>query len=249
MLNRRVYQLLFYAYALLAAPWFAGNLRAAFENREVFLLPGLIILLALIAETVALPWAFRRWHSAAGGKSGIPLQLGAAICISHAILTYFLGIYLLDAFGVMGVGTAGDGQAFWMAATFILLFFRESYLFFATGVALRSVKPVSKGQDIAVGILLLFFRCVAYTSYWDVMMAVGPVRGMHSAVWIVLGPALVLIFYIIYLPIRMTDLLGAYYTEGAVAGRRETRRLLVSGAVLALYPVFGPGLIALVTGR
>ena len=244
-----VFTLLFYAYALLGAPWFRGSLLRAFKTEKVCLLPGLILLFALVAETIALPGKFRAWHSDDSKGPGIPLKLGSAICITHVILTYFLGIYILDAFGVMGAVKIEGPQARWMAMTFILLFFREGYLLFAAGAALRSKKPISKTEEIAAGVLLLCFQCIAYTAYWDVMMAIGPVKGLHWAAWIVLGPALILLFYIVYLPIRMTDLLGAYYIDGPTAGRAITRRLLLSGAVLGFYPVAGPPLIALITGH
>jgi len=243
------FTLLFYAYALFGAPWFRGSLRSAFETEEVCLLPGLILIFALVAETIALPEKFRAWHSNNGKETGIPLKLGSAICITHVILTYFLGIYILDAFGVMGGVAIKGTEARWMAITFILLFFREGYLLFATGSALRSKKPISKTVEIAAGVLLLCFQCIAYTAYWDVMMAIGPTTELHWAAWIVLGPALILVFYIVYLPIRMTDLLETYYIEGPAAGRRTTIQLLISGAILGFYPVFGPPLIALITGH
>jgi hypothetical protein len=131
----------------------------------------------------------------------------------------------------------------------LLLFFREGYLLFATGSALRSKKPISKTVEIAAGVLLLCFQCIAYTAYWDVMMAIGPTTELHWAAWIVLGPALILVFYIVYLPIRMTDLLETYYIEGPATGRRTMIQLLISGAILGFYPVFGPPLIALITGN
>ena len=206
------------------------------------------MIFALIAETIALPEKFRSWHSNDGKETDIPLKLGASICITHVILTYFLGIYILDAFGVMGGVKIAGGQARWMAMTFILLFFREGYLLFATGSALRSKKPISKTGKISAGFLILCFQCVAYTAYWDVMMAIGPSTDLHWAAWIVLGPALIMIFYIVYLPIRMTDILGSYYIEGPAAGRKTTIQLLISGAMLGFYPVVGPPLIALITG-
>ena len=120
------FTLLFYAYALFGAPWFRGSLRSAFETEEVCLLPGLILIFALVAETIALPEKFRAWHSNNGKETGIPLKLGSAICITHVILTYFLGIYILDAFGVMGGVAIKGTEARWMAITFILLFFSSS---------------------------------------------------------------------------------------------------------------------------
>ena len=81
------------------------------------------------------------------------------------------------------------------------------------------------------------------------MMEISPTTSMHWAAWFVLGPALILIFYIVYLPIRMTDLLESYYIAGPSAGRRTTIQLLISGAVLGLYPVVGPHLITLIAGN
>ena len=242
-----IFTLLFYTYALFGAPWFRGSLRRAFETEEVCLWPGLILIFALVAETIALPEKFRSWHSNNEKETDIPLKLGSAICITHVILTYFLGIYILDSFGVMGGVKIEGAQSRWMAITFILLFFREGYLLFATGSALRSKKPISKIGKISAGVLLLCFQCIAYTAYWDVMMAIGPTTSMHWAMWLVLGPALILIFYIVYLPIRMTDLLETYYIEGPAAGRKTTIQLLISGAVLGIYPVIGPPLIALIS--
>jgi hypothetical protein len=244
-----IYTLLFYAYALLGAPWFRGSLRRAFETEQVCMWPGLILIFALLAETIALPLKFRVWHSDGGKECGLPLKLGSAICITHVILTYFLGIYILDAFGVMGGVKIEGGASRWMAMTFILLFFREGYLFFASSRASRSKKPIPKSAKIGCDILLLFFQCVAYTAYWDVMIAIAPVKGLHWASWFGLGPALILLFYIVYLPIRMTDLLGSYYLDGPAAGRGTTIRLLISGAVLGFYPVVGPPLIALIAGH
>ena len=243
-----IFTLLFYAYALFGAPWFRGSLHRSFQTEEICWWPGLILIFALIAETIALPEKFRTWHSNDGKDTDIPLKLGSAICITHVILTYFLGIYILDAFGVMGGVEIAGGQARWMAMTFILLFFREGYLLFAAGAALRSKKPISKTGNISAGLLLLCFQCIAYTAYWDVMMAIGPTTNLHWAAWIVLGPALIMLFYIVYLPIRMTDLLGSYYIEGPAAGRRTTIQLLISGAVLGFYPVVGPPLSSLITG-
>jgi len=244
-----IYTFLFYAYAILGAPWFRGSLRRAFETDEICLWPGLILILALVAETVALPIKFQEWHSGDGKDSGVPLKLGSSVCITHVILAYFLGVYILDSFGVMGGVKIEGAASLWMAMTFILLFFREGYLFFAAGKALRSRKSVSRPLEIGAGILLLGFQCIAYTAYWDVMMAIGPVKEMHWAAWLVLGPAIILIFYIVYLPIRMTALLASYYLDGPAAGRRTTIRFLISGAGLGFYPVAGPPIIALITGQ
>ncbi len=245
MLNKLLSPLLFYAYALLGAPWFGAELRGSFETPEVRVLPGMILLFALAAETIALPWKFRGWPPTGDKDSSPPLKLGAGICITHVILAYFLGIYVLDAFGVMGSGRTQTG---WMAAVLILLFFREGYLFFAAASARRSPRSLSGVKKFAAEVLLLCFRCVAYTAYWEVMMAIGEGPRMHWLGWLALSPALILLFYILYLPIRMTDILGSYYTEGSSAGRKEVRWLLLSGAGLALYPIAGTPLIAFVTG-
>lgn len=212
-------------------------------------MPGLILIFALVAETIALPEKFHAWHSNDEKETNIPLKLGAAICITHVILTFFLGIYLLDAFGLMGRMEIEGGQARWMAITFILLFFREGYLLFATGSALRSNKSISKTGKISAEILLLCFQCIAYTAYWDVMMEIGPSTNLRVAAWIVLGPAFIMVFYIVYLPIRMTDILGSYYINGPAAGRKTTIRMIISGAVLGFYPLAGPQLISLITGN
>ena len=245
MLNKVLSPLLFYAYALLGAPWFGTKLRGAFETPEVRVLPGLILLFALVAETIALPWKFRGWPPADDKDSGVPLKLGAGICITHVILAYFLVIYLLDAFGAMGSGKAQTG---WMAAGLILIFFREGYLFFAASAARRSPQPLSGAKKFIAEVFLLCFQCIAYTAYWDVMMEIGAGPEMHWLGWIALSPALILLFYIVYLPIRMTDILGSYYTEGPSAGRKAARWMLLSGAGLALYPIAGPPLIAFLTG-
>lgn len=249
MLTKIILSLLFYAYALLAAPWFGIKLRGALESGEAVILPGLLLLFALVGETVALPWKFRGWPADENKDSGVPLKLGAGICITHVILAYFLGIYLLDAFGFMGRETTGNQSSAWPAVTFILLFFREGYLFFAAAVARRQPKPVSRIQAISADILLLCFQCIAYTAYWDVMMAIGPVPGLTWIAWIVLSPALILLFYIVYLPIRMTDILGIYYTEGPSSGRRAAVGMVLSGAILGLYPIARPALITLLSGR
>jgi hypothetical protein len=78
------------------------------------------------------------------------------------------------------------------------------------------------------------------------MMNPGP--GPGAGTRIALSPVIVLLFYLAYLPLRMTDILESYYLEGPENGRRKTRRLLLSGTALALYPLVRPALLALVTG-
>ena len=49
-----IFTLIFYAYALFGAPWFRDNLLGAFKTEETSLFPGLILIFALVAETIAL---------------------------------------------------------------------------------------------------------------------------------------------------------------------------------------------------
>jgi len=244
-----MYDILFYAYVLFVAPFLAGAIGEALKAPELRLVPGLIILGAVVCESIALPVRFAMWGSGRKDDThGVPLALGSTVSICHIILSYFLCMYMLDSFGVMGTEEMSVLQNWVLGTVMVLVFARETWLFIAAGMAMRAKKAPSRRQTIMSDILLLAFQCIAYTTYWDVMFGSEAVRGLHWVATVFLAGGLILVFYILYLPMRMADVLGTYYIEGPVAGRRAARIMFAGGAFLGAYPVLA-GIALALLGR
>ena len=240
-MQKHIYSLLFYAYSILVAPFLAQSMQEALKTPEIILLPALFLLLALISETVALPYKFAQWRAARkSDNADIPLALGSTIVIFHIILSFFLTMYMLDALGVVGNDKTENWQNWTLAITLAIIMAREVYLFCIASTALRNWNAPSRFTTTFSDILFLVFQCCAYTIYWETFLGADSVGKMHWVAMVFLAAGLVLVFYIMYLPLRMTDLLEAYYTEGIEAGRRTTRTILITGAILGVYPVIAP---------
>jgi hypothetical protein len=225
----------FYAYAFLLAPKVTAMMTAALRSDTPMVWPGFLILAALVAETVALPWAVAETMP----RTKIPLALGSCIGIAHVLLTYFLGFTMLDAWGVLGGEEMTNAKARWLGFASILLFFREGYLLFASG-PVECAKRLMRPWKSRLGMLLMLaFQCIAYTVYWDALMPFGEMGDASVIEWIFVVPAVVLIFYIAYLPLRVTDLVSIYAESSGRDARRGMLWVLFTGAVLAVLPLLG----------
>jgi len=158
-MHKNIYNMLFYAYSFAAAPILAGAMQEAMETPQIRMLPALIILAALIAETVALPVKFAQWGKGIKADgTGIPLALGSAIAIFHVILSFFLTMYMLDAFGVEVSGNMETGQEWMLGIAITVILVREVYLFCITSSAMHNWKTPSRFSLTLSDLLLLAFQ-------------------------------------------------------------------------------------------
>jgi len=228
-----------YAYALLGADRVAAHLTGALAADESRPWAAGLLAGALAAETFGWAVRRRRWRArpeAADPAGCAPAAGGTALAAAHAVLAYMLGFLALDAMGWLGGGVSGLEAVPALAVTSLVLFVREAAM---GGMLLHSsapVRPVPAWLDGLAETALLGFRCIAYTAYWQVMMAAAVPAGWGLR--LALAGPIVLVFFIVYLPLRLPDILD----ERGRGAPVPWKRLALEGALLGLVPVvLGPG--------
>lgn len=230
--------LTFYAYALAVAPLVTPLLRAAVREQGTLPEAGWVIAAALFAETFAVWWLASSWRVRGGSPfaQGMSMRLGAGLVISHVLLAYFLLMGAMSMWGLMGDET-GEGSSVLAPILFVAMFFRE--VVFWVGAAMRRtvVREPPAWRLLLARWMMVAFQCIAFTVYWDAIIGFEGVSNIHPAAWLVLAPAIVLIFMMLYLPLCLPDLMEPCFRAENPGPEPGTGwRLIGSGACLALYP-------------
>lgn len=227
---------MFNLYALFVAPAIIPLLRNAMDSKGDAQWAGWLIIILFFLETLGMGWLSSLWR-ARGGEShaaGMSMKLGSGLVISHVLLSYFLLLFAMEMFGLMA-----DNNEFSLAGIllFTAMFFRE-FFFWWIVAAKREVKKEPPLFKIILGnIFVFFFQAVSFTVYWDVILRIEGVDNMPLWLWIFLAPAIVLIFMIIYLPMRAVDILEPWFMAGRPDYlKNRGRSIILNGAFLALYP-------------
>lgn len=230
----------FYIYALLVAPSLARVLKSALDSAQAILWPGFLLLVIMLVEPFALFWKarFLRRRNAESGfrPHGPMLGISSAAGIGHVLVTVFLGMVMLDAWGVVGVGTE-QFSSWWGLAIVALVLKDFAGLLAMGGQGVSREAPGHWKEQLADGILLVF-SCVAYTVWWSVIVDLEAVSGVGLGRKLALLPVLGAVFAFFYLPLRLPLLLEEYYLHSAKGRNRRLGMELAIGAILGLYPVF-----------
>jgi hypothetical protein len=164
------------------------------------------------------------------------LAIFSAAGIGHVIVTVFLGMMMLDCWGV--VGEASDESSAWWGAVIVALVLKEFVgLFSAGGQTLARQAPGHWKEHVADGILLAF-SCVAYTAWWGALLDLGDMASEGWKMKLVLVPLLGGVFLLFYLPMRVPFLLDEYYLQPAQGRKGRILMELAIGLALGLYPNF-----------
>lgn len=236
-LSQSAENVFFYVYSLVAAPVLTPYLRAAVSAHGTVPFAGWAILTVLVLETPAMWWLSCLWRLEGGlpAASGMSMRLGSALVISHALLAYFMLFAAVDMLGLMG--GEGEQPSALMPVLFVALFFREIALWIGAAVK-RNVRKPPAAVLVALGrFSILLFQCAAFTVYWNVVLHFEGLPNMPPWGWLILAPVVVLLFTIVYLPMRAAELLEPCFREGQPGPPAGTgRRVVLSSAWLALYP-------------
>jgi hypothetical protein len=138
----------------------------------------------------------------------------------------------------MGVHAENESPA-WDGILFGALLVREVVLFVMVPARRRAPTSVSRARELAADVMLFFFQCIAFTLYWDALLGMNDGAGLSWPMFLFLAPFIWLVFMIVYLPIRLPDVLEPYFQPSSDQTHRAVpKSLFVSGAFLALYPLF-----------
>ncbi|OGV60100.1 MAG: hypothetical protein A2498_02140 [Lentisphaerae bacterium RIFOXYC12_FULL_60_16] len=231
--------LAFYAYALAVTPVVTPLLRDAVHEQGALPAAGWIIAAALVAETFAVWWLASSWRIRGGSPfaQGMSMRLGAGLVISHVLLAYFLLLGALSLWGLMGDGTEGDEPSILAPILFVVMFFREVVLWVGAAARRTVDREPPAWRLFLARWMMVAFQCIAFTVYWDAIIGFEGVDDIHPAAWLVLAPAIVLVFLILYLPLCLQELMEpCFRLENPGPEPGTGWRLIGSGACLALYP-------------
>jgi hypothetical protein len=233
--------LAFYLYALLLAPPLARALKVALAGSEPVLWPGLLLLAVQILEPFGLHWKMRllRRRNADSGFEPQNAMAGIfyAVGIGHVIVTVFMGMLALDAWGVLGVGA--DNVSGWWGAVIIALVVKELVAFAAGGGQEVAREAPGHWKETAGDACLLCYGAVAYTAWWGALLDLGGMEWNSLGERLALMPVFAGIFLFFYLPMRLPFLLEEFYLRQAAGRKARIWAELGIGAVLGLYPVLG----------
>ena len=228
----------FYLYALFAAPPLARAMKTGLAEERTVAWPGLLLLAVLLLEPLGLRWKVlflrRRNRDEGFAPQGSLLGIVSATVIGHMTATLLVGMVALDCLGL-----AGDGSnPIWMAASAVVLVFKDLGAFFSTCGQSVSREPPGHGKERLADFFLLAFGCVAYTVWWQGIFDLGDVAiqsiGMKITLAVILGG----LFVFLYLPMRVPFLLDECYLRPAQGRRARILIELAIGAALGFYPAF-----------
>ena len=228
----------FYLYVFFAAPPLARALKAGLEHSEPLWIPGILLLAVLGLEPLGLRWKVlflrRQNRDESFEPQGSMLGIVSATVIGHMTVTLLVGMVALD-----GLGLAGDGaNPLWMAASAVVLVFKDLVAFFSTGGQSISREPPGHWKERLADFLLLAFGCVAYTVWWQAMFDLGDMATQSIGMKITLAIFLGGLFVFLYLPMRVPFLLDECYLRPAQGRRARILGELAIGALLGFYPAF-----------
>ncbi len=239
MLKAHLFPLLFYLYAFAGAPLVRRAFDLSLHGDKPKPLLGILLFTVLILETVGL-----RWKSQALKDRALPEAfarpisgLGYAAGIMHVLLVIFLGITALDTLGVMAEGYDDGAQAKWLGIAFCVLLAKETVLMFLLAGEHRPGRSPAPWKETAADVFLLVFGCIAYTAFWESLIAIGEFDRSNLIVYVVETLAVGLIFLIIYLPIRVPYLMEERYLGPAQGKKARLWFAMGMGVLMGLYPM------------
>lgn len=239
-LCRQGVSLAFYLYALLAAPPLARALKSALAESQPVYWPGVLLLVVLVLEPFGLRWKlqFLRRRNADDGfqPEGPMLAFWSVTAIAHMIVTVFLGMLALDAWGAVGAGP--DETSTWWGVVIVALILKEFIELLAAGGQSRAREAPGHGKEHLSDLFLLAYGCVAYTAWWEAIVDVEALSGAGGWEKLALLPVLAALFLFFYLPMRLPFLLEEFYLRPAAERKGRLAQELGVGAVLGLYPLF-----------
>ncbi len=230
----------FYAYAFLLAPPLSRVLKAGLAAEEPMPWPGVLLLAVLLVEPVGLRWKlqFLRRRNAEEGfePEGGMMAVFSAAGIGHMLVTMFLGMTLLDCWGVVGAGS--EGASGWWGAVIVGLILKEFAELLAGGGTSVSREAPGHGKERVADVFLLAYGCVAYTVWWEALIDLGAIAGAGGVEKLVLIPVLGGLFAFLYLPMRLPFLLDEHHLRPARGRKGRLAAEWAWGVALGLYPVF-----------
>lgn len=239
--RRHAASLAFYLYAAGLAPPLARALRAGMADPEPLWLPGILVLAVLLAEPTGLFWKMRflrrRNQDESFHPEGPMLGLFSAVGIGHVLVTMFLGMLVLDAWGAMGAGSE-DSPA-WAPVLLAGLVLKEFAGLFAAGGQGVSREPPGHWKEGVADLLLWAYGAVAYTAWFQVIVDMEEIGRAPLAHRLALLPVMGGVFLFFYLPMRLPFLLEECL-QNPVRGRRMRIGMEMGiGVLLGLYPMLG----------
>lgn len=230
----------FYAYAFLLAPPLARALKAGLAAPDPLWAPGFLLLAVLLLEPVGLRWKLkflrRRNADEEFTPEGSMLGIFSAAGIAHVIVTMFVGMLMLDCWGVVG-GRAEDASPWW-GAVIVGLILKEFVGLFASGGQSVSSEPPGHWKEHLADVFLLAYGCVAYTAWWGSLLDLGEIASEGWAMKVVLLPLLGAFFVFLYLALRLSFLLEEYYLRPSRGRKTRIWTELAIGIALGLFPAF-----------
>ena len=235
------YAVLFYAYAFLGAPAMARSLERVVHHDERHMGVGVHLALVMAVEIPALvlktDGVMGRQKENPGTSSWTALFL--CVFVAHYTVNIMLGMTVLQALGFSQKPQPSNGV---MATVFFAVMIKEFFLLFVVGRRTVCPRFCSPKKEVAADVILLLFKCVAYTAYWDVILGVGPLD--ESRLWAVLLMFLpfTLAFLIIYLPTRFMWILEELYVKPPAGRRRRILQEIAIATLLAFAPLLSSAL-------
>lgn len=232
--------LLFYLYAIFAAPWLAPILKSALAGGEPQLVAGTIVFAVLLFESLGIHWKilFLRRRALEAGREPEGSMLGwfSTAVIGHIMVTAFVVMLALDCCGFPG----GAEMTPWVGGILIGFIAKDFLVLFTSGGKSVSREPPGHPKEWIADVLMTLFACVAYTAWWESLLDLNELgeAGVSLAMRFVLAPFLGLIYLLVYLPLRLPFLLEEYYLNGVEGRKRRILTELAIGLALGLYPLF-----------
>jgi hypothetical protein len=218
--------ILFAFYILFFSSRLLGWSRDVVNTGESNWILGILIILALVVEPIALLYKEKRLKKKlAGEKIEIPGGLAFSLWMAHCVLGILMTMTVLTAFGVSSENLSATGFIVILIAVARELFI--GYFFF-----LSDVKPDSNSNnpvpELVLDIALFFFSCIAYTSTWGIVSQnADPLNEQNIALTLLNVACAFILFLIFFLPARMF-----YFIEEYLLARNKKELTTIALSVL-----------------
>lgn len=234
------FNILFAIFALFLRKPFTNMLRNAMYGKETNYLLGIILLLAIVLETVAI--AFKTKVLTIRMRIEQPEKAGTNLSCASIFILWIFHI-LVGEMVVLLASQALSGGDFESFSPFgiVMIFVEVIRNIFILGFMLRTIpkekQKIPIAKDFVADIFLFYFAITAYTATWGVIANMTVVAN-HIAMTIANTLAAVLIFLIFYIPLNMM-----YHFERRQYKQTKLQQALFFGSLLlvtfsAIYPLF-----------
>lgn len=228
-----IYSILFVVYALFGAPLLLQAFASTMENGRRNSSLSIILFAAMALGIAGIRW--KNLAISARPKSAAQPSRRQTVFLFSVWILHVTICIMLAMTALAGFGNAATDNSVWQGVTITAIVLIEFFVLYWIFAVHPHNQPRRNCTEQIADFCLFIFGCVVYTCYWD---ALG-VQRLNDYTWIVFFCeifASAVMFMIVYLPIKLPELMEEYHAGETTGRRARMTGMLAMGLAVAILP-------------